>query len=63
MPYSRLLSIERIVLGPPKMSFASSSLGGLKRSEDGLSGFKKSLEVTELLTGTGSHLPVFIFGV
>ncbi|KAF9907480.1 hypothetical protein EC991_010860 [Linnemannia zychae] len=35
---------DRIVLGPPKMSFASSSLGGLKRSDDGLSGFKKSLE-------------------
>ncbi|KAI1291525.1 hypothetical protein EDD11_008859 [Mortierella claussenii] len=30
--------------GPPKMSFASSSLGGLKRSEDGLSGFKKALD-------------------
>ncbi|KAI7823189.1 hypothetical protein BC939DRAFT_166163 [Gamsiella multidivaricata] len=35
---------DRIVLGPPKMSFASSSLGGLKRSEDSLSGLKKSLE-------------------
>ncbi|KAH7051584.1 hypothetical protein BKA57DRAFT_503356 [Linnemannia elongata] len=32
---------DRIVLGPPKMSFASSSLGGLKRSDEGLSGFKK----------------------
>ncbi|KAF9551708.1 hypothetical protein EC957_006602 [Mortierella hygrophila] len=37
---------DRIVLGPPKMSFASSSLGGLKRSDDGLSGFKKSLEAS-----------------
>ncbi|ORZ19152.1 hypothetical protein BCR41DRAFT_395293 [Lobosporangium transversale] len=35
---------DRIILGPPKMSFASSSLGGLKRSEDGLSGFKKTLD-------------------
>ncbi|KAF8972860.1 hypothetical protein BGZ46_010004 [Entomortierella lignicola] len=35
---------DRIVLGPPKMSFASSSYGGLKRSEDGLSGFKKTLD-------------------
>ncbi|KAF8934306.1 hypothetical protein BGZ58_005801 [Dissophora ornata] len=35
---------DRIVLGPPKMSFASSSTGGLKRSEDSLTGFKKSLE-------------------
>ncbi|KAF9423922.1 hypothetical protein BGZ94_008140 [Podila epigama] len=35
---------DRIVLGPPKMSFASSSLGGLKRSDDSFSGFKKSLE-------------------
>ncbi|KAG0064527.1 hypothetical protein BGZ90_002169 [Linnemannia elongata] len=33
---------DRIVLGPPKMSFASSSLGGLKRSDEGLPGFKKS---------------------
>ncbi|OAQ36173.1 hypothetical protein K457DRAFT_65194 [Linnemannia elongata AG-77] len=42
------LSIDdyRIVLGPPKMSFASSSLGGLKRSDEGLSGFKKSLEAS-----------------
>ncbi|KAG0366484.1 hypothetical protein BGX24_003672 [Mortierella sp. AD032] len=37
---------DRIVLGPPKMSFASSSLGGLKRPDDGLSGFKKSLEAS-----------------
>ncbi|KAF9311068.1 hypothetical protein BG003_007816 [Podila horticola] len=35
---------DRIVLGPPKMSFASSSLGGMKRSDDGLSGFKKALD-------------------
>ncbi|KAG0262087.1 hypothetical protein BG011_000362 [Mortierella polycephala] len=35
---------DRIVLGPPKMSFASSSLGGMKRSDDNLSGFKKPLE-------------------
>ncbi|KAF9565149.1 hypothetical protein EC968_004241 [Mortierella alpina] len=35
---------ERIVLGPPKMSFASSSLPGMKRSDDALSGFKKSME-------------------
>ena len=28
------------------MNFASSSLGGLKRSDDGLSGFKKSLEAS-----------------
>ncbi|KAF9192540.1 hypothetical protein BGZ51_005336 [Haplosporangium sp. Z 767] len=35
---------DRIVLAPPKMSFTSSSLGGMKRSDDGLSGFKKSLE-------------------
>ncbi|KAF9948558.1 hypothetical protein BGZ65_007985, partial [Modicella reniformis] len=37
---------DRIVLGPPKMSFASSSLGGMKRSEDNLSGFKKTLETS-----------------
>ncbi|KAG0085658.1 hypothetical protein BGZ92_008821 [Podila epicladia] len=35
---------DRIILGPPKMSFASSSLGGMKRSDEGLSGFKKAME-------------------
>ncbi|KAF9111014.1 hypothetical protein BGX27_005520 [Mortierella sp. AM989] len=38
------VSADRIVLGPPKMSFASSSFGGLKKSEDSLSGFKKTLD-------------------
>ncbi|KAG0346582.1 hypothetical protein BG004_001383 [Podila humilis] len=35
---------DRIVLGPPKVSFASSSLGGMRRSDDGISGFKKALD-------------------
>ncbi|KAF9349344.1 hypothetical protein BGX26_012351 [Mortierella sp. AD094] len=41
---NKTASADRIVLGPPKMSFASSSFGGLKRAEDGLSGFKKTLD-------------------
>ncbi|KAF9081764.1 hypothetical protein BGX23_000470 [Mortierella sp. AD031] len=45
---SKTAMSDRIVLGPPKMSFASSSLGGMKRTDDGLSGFKKSLEASFL---------------
>ncbi|KAG0009311.1 hypothetical protein BGZ80_002522, partial [Entomortierella chlamydospora] len=40
----KTVSAERIVLGPPKMSFASSSFSGLKKAEDGPSGFKKTLD-------------------
>ncbi|KAG0228132.1 hypothetical protein BGW41_003543 [Actinomortierella wolfii] len=35
---------DKIVLGPPKTNFASSSLGGLRRTEDGSNGTKKSGE-------------------
>ncbi|KAG0254603.1 hypothetical protein DFQ27_006754 [Actinomortierella ambigua] len=35
---------DKIVLGPPKTNFASSSLGGLRRADDGSNGTKKSGE-------------------
>ncbi|KAF9974294.1 hypothetical protein BGZ73_002310 [Actinomortierella ambigua] len=35
---------DKIILGPPKTNFASSSLGGLRRSDDGSNGTKKTGE-------------------